>query len=155
MKVEVSGIRFSAAHFLIGLGKCERVHGHNWVVGVSVAGDLNERGMIIDFDVLHKILSEVCAKYDHKTLLPGKSQHLSLKLHEGSWLLESGERKYTFPERDVLVLPVENVTAEVLAQLILAEVAEELRTFPNISEVEVWVEESPGKRARACKSLRA
>lgn len=154
MKVEVAKVGFSAAHFLIGHERCEHIHGHNWVVGVSVSGEVDEKGMIIDFDILGKILSEVCAKYDHKLLLPGRSPYLALRSNGKSLSLRLGERVYVFPEQDVLILPVENATAEELARLILSEISAKLSEFKNVSEVEVWVEESPGKRAVAVEPLR-
>ncbi|PYV07968.1 MAG: hypothetical protein DMG23_14825 [Acidobacteria bacterium] len=42
---------FAAGHALRGYkGKCENVHGHNYKVGVTVAGDqLNSIGLLMDF----------------------------------------------------------------------------------------------------------
>ncbi|MBI4699265.1 MAG: 6-carboxytetrahydropterin synthase, partial [Nitrospirae bacterium] len=53
--------QFSAAHQLRGYkGKCERLHGHNWRVQVSVSSErLNDIGLVIDFHDLKKMLSEV------------------------------------------------------------------------------------------------
>ncbi|MEM2796511.1 MAG: 6-pyruvoyl tetrahydropterin synthase family protein, partial [Candidatus Hadarchaeales archaeon] len=102
MKIEVTKVGFSAAHFLIGHERCEHVHGHNWTVGVSVSGETDKKGMVIDFDLLKKILSEICAKYDHKLLLPGRSSHVTLESDGKSLALKSGGRMYIFPEQDVL-----------------------------------------------------
>ena len=61
---------FSSAHHLRDYsGKCENVHGHNWVVEVSIACEsLNRIGLGIDFVEVKKKLAEVVEKLDHKDL---------------------------------------------------------------------------------------
>jgi len=58
---------FSAAHRLEHVqGKCEALHGHNFMVEVSVVGDkLNNDGMLVDFKVLKNYLKEVLDSLDH------------------------------------------------------------------------------------------
>ena len=61
---------FSAAHRLRGYdGKCENIHGHNWIVEVFIAcKKLNKMGLGIDFLEVKKKLAEVVEKLDHKDL---------------------------------------------------------------------------------------
>ena len=61
---------FSAAHFLSHYhGKCENLHGHNYKIRLWVSGkELNEGGMLIDFSLLKKTLSEVISTLDHSNL---------------------------------------------------------------------------------------
>jgi len=61
---------FSGAHNLRHYkGKCEDLHGHNWKIEVSVAGDkLDEAGMIVDFRELKAKLNKVLEILDHKLL---------------------------------------------------------------------------------------
>ncbi|MCS7152077.1 MAG: 6-carboxytetrahydropterin synthase QueD [Endomicrobia bacterium] len=61
---------FSAAHWLKNYrGKCEKLHGHNWKVGVSVwRSGLNSQDMVIDFVELKNILNKVISKLDHKCI---------------------------------------------------------------------------------------
>lgn len=61
---------FSAAHHLLNYeGECENIHGHNWKVEITVAGEeLDKSGMLIDFKFLKKHLNEVLDKLDHKDL---------------------------------------------------------------------------------------
>jgi 6-pyruvoyltetrahydropterin/6-carboxytetrahydropterin synthase len=61
---------FSAAHFLEEHpSHCGRLHGHNWTVGVTVAGDrLNTAGMVVDFAVLKQVIQEAVAVFDHRYL---------------------------------------------------------------------------------------
>ena len=61
---------FSSAHQLRGYkGKCENLHGHNWIVTLSVSGkELNDAGLLIDFHDLKAIVNTACERYDHKNL---------------------------------------------------------------------------------------
>lgn len=61
---------FAAAHFLQDYnGKCENLHGHNYLVRVHVVGpELNAGGMLLDFTRLKKALRDVCGKLDHTNL---------------------------------------------------------------------------------------
>jgi 6-pyruvoyltetrahydropterin/6-carboxytetrahydropterin synthase len=61
---------FSAAHLLKEIGgKCEELHGHNFLVEVSVASEsLNSEGLLIDFRVVKRWTDEVLEQLDHKYL---------------------------------------------------------------------------------------
>lgn len=61
---------FSAAHFLRDYnGKCENLHGHNYIVRVHVqGGTLGSGGILIDFGKLKGALRSVCGELDHTNL---------------------------------------------------------------------------------------
>ncbi|HUT03011.1 MAG TPA: 6-carboxytetrahydropterin synthase QueD [bacterium] len=61
---------FAAAHRLREYdGKCENLHGHNWVVEVRVrAESLNDIGLAIDFKDLKAATDAVLDRLDHKLL---------------------------------------------------------------------------------------
>ena len=61
---------FSAAHRLRGYpGKCENVHGHNWVVEAFVRCErLDDTGITVDFKEIKEALRSVLAAFDHKDL---------------------------------------------------------------------------------------
>ncbi|PKN00834.1 MAG: 6-carboxytetrahydropterin synthase QueD [Elusimicrobia bacterium HGW-Elusimicrobia-1] len=61
---------FSAAHRLRGYkGKCEKMHGHNWRVRLSVSGtELDSKGLLLDFSGLKKMLGNILAALDHEDL---------------------------------------------------------------------------------------
>ncbi|MDK2886760.1 MAG: 6-pyruvoyltetrahydropterin/6-carboxytetrahydropterin synthase [Thermosipho sp. (in: thermotogales)] len=61
---------FDAAHNLIKYhGKCEKLHGHTYKLVVTVAGQKDDEGMVIDFVVLKKIVKEnVLNILDHSYL---------------------------------------------------------------------------------------
>jgi 6-pyruvoyltetrahydropterin/6-carboxytetrahydropterin synthase len=61
---------FSAAHALAGYdGDCEHLHGHNWIISVTVGGEkLNNLGILMDFRELKKLLRACLADLDHTNL---------------------------------------------------------------------------------------
>ena len=58
---------FEAAHRVVNYpGKCDRLHGHNWVVEATFQGtQLDELGMLIDFKIAKKALAEILDDFDH------------------------------------------------------------------------------------------
>ncbi len=68
---------------------------------------------------------------------------------EDHWEIRFNDRRYVFPARDVLPLPVDNVTAERLAEYIWREVACELRkqAGSRLITMTIGVEEMPGQTA--------
>jgi len=61
---------FSAAHILKEIGgMCERLHGHNFIVEVSVSSHkLTNAGILIDFRLLKEWTEEILKELDHKDL---------------------------------------------------------------------------------------
>lgn len=61
---------FAAAHRLVGYeGKCEELHGHNFVVEAFFFGErLSDDGLLVDFKILKNYLKKVLDSLDHKYL---------------------------------------------------------------------------------------
>jgi 6-pyruvoyltetrahydropterin/6-carboxytetrahydropterin synthase len=61
---------FAAGHALRNYkGKCENVHGHNYKVRVTLAGDkLNAAGLLMDFVDLRTEIKGLVEKLDHRFL---------------------------------------------------------------------------------------
>ena len=61
---------FSAAHNLREYkGKCEALHGHNWKVEVVMkAKEADEKGLVLDFHDIKKMLMSVLEELDHRYL---------------------------------------------------------------------------------------
>jgi 6-pyruvoyltetrahydropterin/6-carboxytetrahydropterin synthase len=59
---------FAAGHALRGYqGKCENVHGHNYRVRVTLAGEqLNSIGLLVDFVDMKRLMKEIIEYLDHK-----------------------------------------------------------------------------------------
>ena len=61
---------YDSAHFLRRYkGKCEKLHGHRYVVEAALlAEELNEAGLAYDFVDVKKHLRELAARFDHENL---------------------------------------------------------------------------------------
>lgn len=59
---------FAAAHKIVGYkGKCEELHGHNFLVEVFISGEkLGDDGLLVDFKILKDCLKDVLNDLDHK-----------------------------------------------------------------------------------------
>jgi 6-pyruvoyltetrahydropterin/6-carboxytetrahydropterin synthase len=48
--------------------KCRRLHGHRYEVSVTVGGDLDEVGMLIEYDALDRVIGPILRLVDHHCL---------------------------------------------------------------------------------------
>jgi len=67
---------FESAHFLPNVPeghKCKNMHGHHYVMEVTLGGSVKESGFIQDFWDVDKFVEPLIAKVDHKLLndVPG------------------------------------------------------------------------------------
>jgi 6-pyruvoyl tetrahydropterin synthase/QueD family protein len=154
--VEGGNLRFGAAHFITMGGKCERLHGHNYGVSAIIEGPLGADSYVIDFVALKHALRDICEVLDHRFLLPMDNPHLRIHEWVDRWEIRYGERQYVFPCDDVLPLPLDNITAERLAQYIWGVLARELdeRRAEQSLMISVGVEEAPGQTAWFWQELR-
>lgn len=153
--LEKENIGFSAAHFIIGHEKCKHLHGHNWKVGVSVEGEPDERGLVVDFIKLKEKVDEICNRYDHRLLLPEKNLELRReRSKEGKTLINVHDKEFVFPSEDVVWLPILNTTVEEIVRVIANELAKGLAEYENIKKIIVKVEESHGQSGCFEKEIR-
>lgn len=62
---------FESAHWLPKVPethRCHRLHGHGYVLDVSLEGELDDSGFIIDFWELDAIMKPLLDRVDHRTL---------------------------------------------------------------------------------------
>lgn len=145
--VERNTLRFAAAHFATFEGQCEPLHGHNYDVFVEVEGELTEDAWVIDFAALKSMARALCQGLDHKFLLQRESQALEIEEGMSNWKVRFRERGWVFPKSDVVTLPIDNTTAERLAEWFARRLREELavRGATNITSLTVGIEEQPGQ----------
>lgn len=153
--VEGARLRFAAAHMATLGDDLEPLHGHNYAVRCRVDGELTDDRWVIDFSLLKRYVRETCERLDHRFLLPLDSPLLDISEGEGGWTVEFGDRSYRFPASDVVPLPIENTTAELLAQWIADRVVEALADgkHSNIARITVDVEEMPGQSGGYARDL--
>ena len=104
---------FAGAHNLRGYdGDCEKLHGHNWRVEVTLKTEkLNELGMVMDFKIVKKKLGEIISHFDH------------------SYLNELSEFKQ------------ENPTTENVSRIIYNNLSEQLPPEVFVAKVKTWESE--------------
>ncbi|MEP6572671.1 MAG: 6-carboxytetrahydropterin synthase [Gemmatimonadota bacterium] len=153
-KVSVSKdyLVFSSAHFITFKGhQCESLHGHNYRVGVVAEGSVDDETMfVVDFSIIKKIVRKLTDEIDHKVLLPTKNPKLQFGGDANTVTVAYfGKPTYLFPRGDCAMLPIQNSTAEMLAEYLAGQMRDELgqQGIRNLSTIEVEVEESFGQSA--------
>ena len=149
--------KFNAAHFVAYAGFREKLHGHNYSVGVELFAEANQQlgpdGYVVDFGVIKKIIRALCKSLHEHFLCPCKSavlditysedgRNLQLKCEDGAF--------FSFPREDCIELPLAHSTVEELASLFcgrLLHEAEDLLLSRSVQRVEVTVTEAPGQSA--------
>lgn len=148
---------FCAGHFITydEGGECESLHGHNYLAGVTLWGDVNEDAYVYDFVALKERMRELVDALDHCMLLPRDNPDLQVSEEEGEVTVRHGDRRYVFPAADVVILPVPNTTAEMLAGYLLDRIVDDLLAgeATGVHAAEVEVEESAGQSGWARRSL--
>jgi len=145
--VEGVRLRFAASHMATLGDELEPLHGHNYIVRCRVEGELTSDRWVVDFSVLKRFVREACEMLDHRFLLQRDSTLLAIVEGDVGWEITFGERVYHFPRSDVVALPIENTTAELLAEWIAERVAASLASggHSTILRLAVDVEEMPGQ----------
>jgi 6-pyruvoyl-tetrahydropterin synthase len=143
-------LRFTAAHFIAFRGFREPLHGHTYQVQVTVSGPVGPDGYVVDFLVLKKIAEEECARLHFRTLLPRRSDCLTIE--EGAEEVKVGcedGTRFIFPRQDVSLLPIVHTSSEEIARHLIARLRERLREARgnSIQTIEVLIEDIPGQTA--------
>ncbi len=151
IQVHKDYLKFSAAHFLIfENGTPERLHGHNYKVFVEIESGLDEVGLVIDFKLIKPLVVKILDDLDERFLVPGQHPELSISEVDATGMeIRYREKRYVIPKDDLLVLPMNNCSAENLASWIAGRVEGEVFAIIDrgrIRGLSVGVEETPGQR---------
>ena len=150
---------FASAHFITFAGhRCEPLHGHNYRVGVTLEGALDEDSWyVVDFSELKRIMRRLCDEIDHKVLLPLENPKVQVA-EEGDAVTVAyeGKPRYRFPKSDCALLPIPNTTVEMLAEMLATRLRAELEAMgaKGLTAIEMEVEENFGQSAVYRLSLR-
>jgi len=155
VRVERNKLKFSAAHMATFGGEMEPLHGHNYAVTIEVAGTLTDDAWVCDFSTLKSLGKAICDDLDHKFLLQASSTLLEIDEGTSNYKVRFGDRGFVFPKSDVLALPIDNTTAERIAEYFIGRLRPGLasRGATNISSISVGVEEAPGQAGWATLNL--
>ena len=149
VRVEKDHTGFCAGHFITYDGhECEPLHGHNYRAAAQLEGPLDDNSYVFDFTRLKKLLKEIADRLDHRMLLPSRSELIRVEEEGNQVVATYKEKRYVFPRSDVILLPIPNTTAEMLARWIAGRLRESLgEQRVGLTAIQVEVEESFGQRA--------
>ncbi len=148
--VEKDYLGFCSGHFITYDGhQCETLHGHNYRASISLEGAVDKNFYVLNFVDVKRMMKRICDELDHRMLLPLHNDLIKLEQHEDSVSVRYKHRRFLFPREDVVLLPIPNTTAEMLAQYVCERAIEELRKqgIQQLRAIEVEVEESIGQSA--------
>lgn len=148
--VEKDYLGFASGHFITYEGhKCETLHGHNYRARITLEGPVDVNFYVVDFVRIKRMMKQICDELDHRVMLPLDNPLIEVQEDEESVSACYKERRYLFPRQDVVLLPIPNTTAEMLATHICGRALEELakQGVGHITWIEVEVEESAGQSA--------
>jgi 6-pyruvoyltetrahydropterin/6-carboxytetrahydropterin synthase len=151
IEVDKEYLKFSAAHFLIFPdGSAERLHGHNYRVSVTLEARLSAFGLVLDFQHIKPLVRELVDELDERWILPAEHPELRAERKgDGTFEVRYRERRYAAPIEDVLLLPINNTSAENLSALLARRLLARLReryADVVVQRLTLSVEETPGQR---------
>ena len=150
VRVSKDYLVFCSGHFITYEGGlCERLHGHNYRVAVEIEDDLDENRYVFDFIALKDVSRAIADELDHRMLLPTRNPLVRIEEAGPNWIARYKDRHWSFPREECVLLPIENTTAELLADYFAGRLFEELarRGLKRPRTVRVEVEESFGQSA--------
>ena len=146
--------KFNAAHFVAFENFRERLHGHNYRVGVRLLGDrrIGADGYLIDFGNIKQVAKDTCKRLNEHFLCPMHSTVLDISVDDGQVRIVCQDGSvFSFPESDCALLPIVHATAEELAIYLYAEILNGLNAEylikRQIHTMEIMVAEAPGQEA--------
>ncbi|MBB71057.1 MAG: 6-pyruvoyl tetrahydrobiopterin synthase [Legionellales bacterium] len=145
-------MKFSAGHYTIfSPTHREKLHGHNFTVYAAITAETNEFGMAFDYDIYKETLRKLCKSLSEFFLVAGASAHQTIE-EDGDYLyVHFNNEKIPFLQRDVLVLPVKNITVEELSLWFINELTKEQAELDKhgIHEILIKVFSGPGQSGSA------
>jgi 6-pyruvoyltetrahydropterin/6-carboxytetrahydropterin synthase len=150
ISIEKDYLKFSAAHFLIFPdGSAERLHGHNYKVFLDLHTELDEHGLVVNFQEIKPLVRELCDELDEHLLIPGEHPVLTAEVNGPHYEIRYKDRFYLVPKDEVLILPISNSSAENLAAWFgrtLRGRMEQAWPQLHVKQMTVGVEETTGQR---------
>ena len=151
IEIAKQALNFSAAHFTIfSSTEREDLHGHNFQVECEMTSPIDENGLIFDYNLVKQMMKAICDELDEKTILPEKSPYLKLVREPDYLIAEYHEERIPFLYRDVVTLPIANVSVEELSHYYLDRLLTHRDIAQrDISEMTVRISSSPGQLGSA------
>ena len=115
--------------------------GESWSLDISLTGDLDKQGMVLDFsDVKRQVKQLVDLEFDHKLIVPVESSAVVFTQHQESCsvLFDYGDQariEHGSPASALCLLPAATVTPETVAAAITDSLLQKMPS--NISQLEI------------------
>lgn len=131
-------------------GTREPLHGHNYRVQVKGNAPELSDDMVFDFLNIKPIVRKICDSLDHKLMIPKNHPQIIIEDREKNYnIITPDESVFSIPKTDVLLMPIENTSAERIAAYLAYEIRSEVLAQYQFefNELEIEVEETPGQSA--------
>ena len=138
---------FSAGHFTVfNATEREALHGHNYQVSLTLCTRLGEEGLNYDYRIYKNKVYDLCKRFNLFFLLPEQSPYLTLEQMDDMIIAYFNGEKIPFLKKDVITLPLTNITIEELSRYFLEQiVGDETQLGKHgIVGVTVGVSNTPG-----------
>jgi len=148
--------KFSCAHMTVFPdGTKERLHGHNYTVGLALDVARIDLPAMVPFVQIKALLGELCARWKERVLIAELNPHLVIARDDHELELTLCGARYVFPRGDVLLLPIDNISVEALATHVGELLAPKIAALSSqITALEVTVSEHPGQGASCSIDVR-
>ncbi|NBX92997.1 MAG: hypothetical protein EB078_13370 [Proteobacteria bacterium] len=152
--IRKENIKFSSAHMTVFPdGSKEALHGHNYQVELYVELKDSSFKKMISFSRFKDSLRKIAGKWDEKVLIPEHCPFLELTSKSKKEVeFKLCKKRYVLPLDEVVLLPLENISSETLAEHFLNEFMDdfgEKELKKQVAIVTVKIEESRGQGASA------
>lgn len=158
IEIKREQFKFSCAHMTVFPdGSKERLHGHNFYVGIVLELASTAFADMVPFGPIKAAVTDICRNLREHVLLAADNPFFEIVSDADSELeFRLCGTRYVLPRADVIILPVDNVTVESLAEHIsdlLVAGLPEVFARSVVVGLEVLVTESPGQGARHVRTL--
>ena len=155
IKIKKDSLKFASSHMTVFPdGTKEHLHGHHYQPTVSIQFRDASFDKMLAFSEVKKGMRKIAKLWDEKVLLATKNPHFKIIRHDDRSLeFTLCEKRYLLPSDEVILLNVDNITCEALADAYYEFLAMDLEWLrspnqgPDIHAVSVFIEESPGQGA--------
>ncbi len=131
IELHKDALAFSAGHLMVlSASERETLHGHDYRVAAAFYTALGENGLALDLREYRDKLQALCETLDYHFILPGNCRHLTIQDHPTDtqqWQLRFNQTNFALLKKDVMILPISNVTLEELSFWFL----QQLTTHPD------------------------
>jgi 6-pyruvoyltetrahydropterin/6-carboxytetrahydropterin synthase len=153
LQLHREALDFSAGHFTV-LSPTERedLHGHNYSVSAAFKVLVHENGMAFDYRLYKGKLAQLAAQLDRRFLLPSQSPYLRIEDTGDFWIAHFNDEKIPFLKRDIVILPISNITIEELSYWFLQQLTQNPQELEQnqIQSIMIQVYNGPEQSGSAC-----